>query len=296
MNKLLFAFLLMGATLSGIAQELNCNLVVNAQQTGHENVQVFKTLERQLTEFVNNTQWTNRTYSPQERIDCSMVITINDYNNDVFQATLQVQSSRPVFNSTYSTPIYNFNDRNFTFRYLEFQNLVYNPSQFESNLISVLAYHVFMILGLDADTFELNGGEPFYRQAQTITNFSQQGNFKGWKLEDGQQSRFVLIDNILSPTFKEFHTVMYDYHRNGLDVMADNTKQGKEAIAGVFENLRVMNSQRPNSFLLRIFFDAKANEILDVFGGGPKVNVAEVKDILNRIAPTHASKWREINY
>lgn len=295
MRKLIFIFFI-ACTTVGFSQELNCNLVINAQQTGNENVQVFKTLERQLTEFVNNTQWTNTVYKPQERIDCSIVINISDYSSDVFQATIQVQSSRPVFNSTYSTPVYNFNDRNFAFKYLEFQNLVYNPTQFESNLVSVLAYHVFMILGLDADTFELNGGEPFFKQAQTITNFSQQGNYKGWKLEDGQQSRFVLIDNILSPTFKEFRTVMYDYHRNGLDVMADNDKKGKEVIAKVFEDLRTMNNQRPNSFLMRVFFDAKANEILDIFSGGPKMNVTEVKDILNRIAPTHASKWREINF
>ncbi|OBX26264.1 uncharacterized protein DUF4835 [Gelidibacter algens] len=295
MRKFIFTLFLVCNTVV-FSQELNCNLVVNAQQTGNENVQVFKTLERQLTEFVNNTQWTDKIFKPQERIDCSIIINVIDYNSDVFQATIQVQSSRPVFNSSYSTPVYNFNDKNFTFQYLEFQNLVYNPTQFESNLVSVLAYHVFMILGLDADTFELNGGDPYFKQAQTITNFSQQGNFKGWKLEDGQQSRFALIDNVLSPTFKEFRTVMYNYHRKGLDVMADNDKIGKEAIAGVFDNLSTMNNRRPNSFLMRVFFDAKANEILDIFSDGPKVNVTQIKDVLNKIAPTHADKWREINF
>ena len=295
MRKLIF-ILFIASTVVGFSQELNCNLIINAQQTGNENVQVFKTLERQLTEFINNTQFTNTSYKPQERIDCSMVINISDYNSDIFQATIQVQSSRPVFNSTYSTPVYNFNDRNFTFKYLEFENLVFNASQFESNLVSVLTYHVFMILGLDADTFELNGGDPFFKQAQSITNYSQQGNYKGWKLEDGQQSRFVLIDNILSPTFKEFRSVMYNYHRNGLDVMAENDKKGKEVIGEVLGNLKTMNDQRPNSFLMRVFFDAKANEILDIFAAGPKVNITETKDILNRIAPTHASKWREINF
>ncbi|MBJ7881692.1 DUF4835 family protein [Gelidibacter salicanalis] len=295
MHKFIFIFFL-GCTSVMFSQELNCNLVVNAQQTGNENVQVFKTLERQLTEFINNTQWTNKMFSPQERIDCSMVINIVDYNSDSFQATIQVQSSRPVFNSTYNTPVYNFNDRNFTFQYLEFQNLVYNPTQFESNLVSVLAYHVFMILGLDADTFELNGGDAYYKQAQTITNYSQQGNFKGWKLEDGQQSRFALIDNMLSPTFKEFRTVMYNYHRKGLDVMSENDKKAKESIALVFDDLATMHNRRPNSFLMRVFFDAKANEILDIFSDGPKVNVTDIKDILNKVAPTHASKWRAINF
>jgi hypothetical protein len=151
-----------------IAQELNCSVVVNAQQTGNENVQVFKTLEKQLTEFVNNTSWTNNSFKPQERINCSMVITIQNYDSDFFQATLQIQSSRPVFNSSYSTPIYSFNDRDFSFQYLEFQNLVYNPNQFESNLVSVLTFHIYMILGLDADSFQLNGGDKYFEQAQNI--------------------------------------------------------------------------------------------------------------------------------
>lgn len=124
-------------TLPMLAQELNCNLVVNAQQTGNENVQVFKTLEKQLNEFVNNTRWTNRKYENQERIDCSMVIIIRSYSSDAFQASIQVQSARPVFNSSYSTSVYNFNDKDFNFNYLEYQNLNFNSSQYESNLISV---------------------------------------------------------------------------------------------------------------------------------------------------------------
>lgn len=279
------------------SQELNCTVVVNAQQTGNENVQVFKTLERQLNEFVNNTQWTNKNFKPQERIDCSMNINITDYNTDSFQATIQVQSSRPVFNSTYNTPIYNFNDKDFNFQYLEFQNLVYNPNQFESNLVSVLTFHIYMMLGLDADTFTLNGGDQYFRQAQTITNYSQQGNtYKGWKLEDGLQTRFVLIDNLLSPTYKEFRSVLYDYHINGLDIMADSAKEGKENIAATMTDLNTMNQRRPNSFLLRVFFDAKSDEMADIFSGGPSVNITSVVEILNRIAPTHASKWRNISF
>uniref|UniRef100_UPI00404B753F type IX secretion system protein PorD n=1 Tax=Gelidibacter sp. TaxID=2018083 RepID=UPI00404B753F len=281
---------------TAFSQELNCEVVVNAQMTGNENVQVFKTLERQLKEFVNNTQWTNKSFKPQERINCSMVINVQDYNNDSFQATIQIQSSRPTFNSSYSTPVYNFNDRDFTFQYLEFQNLVYNPNQYESNLVSVLTYHIYMILGLDADTFSQNGGDEYFRQVQNITNYSQQSNFKGWKLEDGLQSRFAMIDNLMSPTFKEFRTVMYNYHLNGLDTMADNPKKAKEALTGIFPMLREMNNKRPNSFLLRVFFDAKADEIEQIFSDGPSVNVTETIEILNRIAPTHASKWRNINF
>src|SRR5690606_4130091 len=293
-NILFVLVFLFGYT--AFSQELNCEVVVNAQMTGNENVQVFKTLERQLREFVNNTQWTNKSFKPQERINCSMVINVQDYNNDSFQATIQIQSSRPVFNSSYSTPVYNFNDRDFTFQYLEFQNLVYNPNQYESNLISVLTYHIYMILGLDADTFSQNGGDDYFKQVQNITNYSQQSNYKGWKLEDGLQSRFAMIDNLMSPTFKEFRTVLYNYHINGLDTMADNPKKAKESLVGIFPTLREMNNKRPNSFLLRVFFDAKADEIEQIFSDGPSVNITDTIEILNRIAPTHASKWRNINF
>ncbi|WOD43644.1 DUF4835 family protein [Hwangdonia lutea] len=288
--------LLVSFGVNGFSQELNCNIVVNALQTGNENLQIFKTLEKQLNEFVNNTKWTNKTYANQERINCSMVISITNFSGEAFQGTLQVQSSRPVFGSSYSTPLYSFNDKDFSFRYLEFQNLTFNPTQFESNLVSVLAFHIYMILAIDADSFSENGGDSYYSQAQTITNYSQQQNFKGWKVEDGLQSRFALIDNVLSPTFKEYRAVMYNYHIHGLDIMSDDAKGGKEQIADALMTFNAMNSRRPNSFVLRTFFDAKADEIQQIFSDGPNVNITNVKDMLQKVAPTHAAKWRNIKF
>ena len=295
MRNILFAIVFLFIS-NSFAQELTCSVVVNAQMTGNENVQVFKTLEKQLNEFVNNTSWTNKSFKPQERINCSMVINIQNYDNDLFQGTLQIQSSRPVFNSSYSTPVYSFNDRDFTFQYLEFQNLVFNPNQFESNLVSVLTYHIYIILGLDADTFQLHGGDDYFKQAQTILNYSQQENYKGWKLEDGNQTRFTLIDNILSPTFEEFRTAMYVYHLKGLDEMSNNAKKGKSQISDAILELSAMNTRRPNSFLMRVFFDAKAQEIEDIFSDGPSVDITDLVSILTKIAPTHASKWRNISF
>jgi len=278
----------------GISQELNCTVTVVAQQTGNDNNQVFKTLERQLTELINNKQWTDKKFKIQERINCSMVINVQSNDNDAFSATLQVQTSRPVFGSTYSTPVYTFNDKDFRFRYLEFQNLVFNPNQFESNLISVLSFHVYMILGMDADTFKPNGGDEYYRQAQTIANYSAQGNFSGWRLEDGLQSRFALIDNILSPTYKEFRTSMYDYHRKGMDLMSVNISTGKKAVQAAIVDLQKMHTRRPNSFLMRVFFDTKANEIASVFSGGPQTNISSLVNTLNKISPINAAKWKKI--
>tara|TARA_R110002049_G_scaffold41236_2_gene124489 strand:+ start:1515 stop:2402 length:888 start_codon:yes stop_codon:yes gene_type:complete len=292
----ILAVLLFSFGVSGFTQELNCTVVVNAQQTGNENFPIFKTLEKQLNEFVNNTKWTKKTFAPQERIDCSMYINVANYSGESFQASLQVQSSRPVYGSSFTSPVYNFNDGDFNFRYLEFQNLIYNPTQFESNLVSVLAFHIYIILGLDADSFAPNGGADYYKQTQIITNYSQQGNFSGWKVEDGLQSRFALIDNILSPTFKEYRDVVYSYHREGLDVMSDNVKQGKEQIAASLKVFQTMNSRRPNSFLLRTFFDAKADEIEQVFSDGPSVNMASLKETLQKVAPMYSSKWQNITF
>ncbi|HMR15623.1 type IX secretion system protein PorD [Mariniflexile maritimum] len=293
-NSFILLFFCFG--ILGFSQELNCNVLVNAQQTGDENLPIFKTLQKQLNEFVNNTKWTNKTFSSQERIDCSMVINVVGYSGESFQASLQVQSSRPVYGSSFTTPIYNFNDKDFNFKYLEFQNLTFNPTQYESNLVSVLAFHVYMVLGLDADTFSENGGEAYFKQAQTIANYSQQENYKGWKLADGLQSRFALIDNLLSPTFKEFRQVMYSYHRQGLDAMSNNVKEGKEQIATALKQFQAMNSRRPNSFLIRTFFDAKADEIEQIFSDGPNVNIASVKETLQKVAPMHSSKWQNIKF
>lgn len=292
----IFVLLIFCFAVKGNSQELNCNLVVNAEQTGNENFSIFKTLEKELNEFINNRKWTDKSFKPQERINCSMVINISNYSGESFQGTLQVQSSRPVYGSSFSTPVYNFNDKDFNFKYLEYQNLIYNPNQFESNLVSVLAYHVYIILALDADTFELKGGDEYYKQARIITNYSQQGNYKGWKLEDGLQSRFAFIDNVLSPTYKEYREVLYAYHRKGLDVMANNVKEGKEEIATALQKFQTMNSRRPNSFLLRTFFDAKVDEIEQIFTDGPSVDIASVKETLQNVAPMYNSKWQNIKF
>ncbi|MDA9002216.1 DUF4835 family protein [Flavobacteriaceae bacterium] len=279
------------------SQELNCKLVVNAQQTGNENVQVFKTLEKQLNEFVNNTRWTSKNFKIQERIECSMVINVQNYQSDAFQASIQIQSARPIYNAFYASSLYNFNDKDFNFNYLEYQNLNFNTTQFESNLVSVIAFHVYMILGMDADSFELNGGDIYYKQARDIVSYSQQSNFKGWEPPTGgAQTRSALISNVLSPTFKEFHSVLFNYHFNGLDVMAKDVKKGKTAIVSSLMELESLNKRRPNSFLLRVFFDAKADEISDIFSGGPNVNIADLASMLSKVAPMHSSKWKNIKF
>ncbi|WP_046745452.1 type IX secretion system protein PorD [Kordia zhangzhouensis] len=296
MRNLVLSILCCCVTLFMSAQELNCQITVDTQQINQTNQQIFKTLERSLTDFVNKTQWTNKKFAPQERINCSMVINVSQYNSDEFVATIQVQSSRPVYNSSFESPVFNFNDRQFRFIYQEFQPIVYNPNAFTSNLVSVISYYVYVILGIDADTFSLRGGSDYFAQAQQIVNLSQTSPFLGWKEADGNRTRWTLLDNMLNNTHKEYRTVMYNYHRVGLDVMADDPRAGKEAISGTLELFKALYNRRPNSFLLQTFFDAKAEEIQSIFSGGPKINVVRLVETLNKVAAFHSSKWGKIKF
>jgi hypothetical protein len=277
------------------AQQLNCTVTVNAQKLPNSNLQVFKTLESSLTEFVNKTDWTGQTLKQNEKINCSMYITISSHGSDQFGATIQVQSSRPIFNSSYSSPVLNFNDKDFTFRYTEFENLVFNPSTFDSNLVSVIAFYSYIILGMDADTFVLESGNPNFEIAQNISNVAQQGGSKGWSQTDGNQNRYFLINDLLSPTFKTIRQTLFDYH-TGMDLMSQDLKTSKEKIKGTLANLAKLNASRPNAFLSRVFFDAKSDEIVSVFSGGPSITISDLVDNLNKISPLNSSKWTQIKY
>lgn len=294
-NILLFIFCTV-AVLSAKAQELNCTVTIDAEQTGQPNLQIFNTLETQLREFVNNTKWTDKTYKNQERIDCNMSLVVSKYDGDTFTATLQIQSSRPVFGSTYDSPVYNYFDKQVSFNYKEYEPLNFNINTFGSNIVSVVAFHVYTILGLDADTFTLNGGQEYFEIAKQITNTAASSNFQGWKANDGNQSRYRYNDALLSSVYKDFHNVMYQYHREGLDIMASDTKTAKQEIAKAINNLKGINDRRPNSYLLRTFFDAKGDEIQAIFSGGPQVDITKLVENLNRMAPTKQSNWSEIKF
>lgn len=278
------------------AQELNCSIVINADQTGRQNEQIFKTLEQSLNDFVNKTTWTDKVYQPQERINCGMVITITERDVDRFSASIQVQSSRPIYHSTYSSPVFNYNDKDFNFNYVEFQNLTLNPNQFDSNLVSVLAYYVYIIIGIDADSFQKNGGTEYYNKAKNIVNVAQGQNSKGWNPTDGLQNRYQLIDQLLSPTYKEYRNAMYGYHRMALDEMSDNPKRAKERLVLVINQFKRMHAKRPNSFIQRIFFDAKSDEITQIYSEGPNVRITELVETLNKVSPNNNAKWSKIKF
>ncbi len=297
MRSFCILFLFLGLAFTSLGQELNCTITVNSDQVSQTNQQIFRTLERSLNDFVNKNKWTNRVNKENERVNARMFITVTKYESNRFEANIQIQSSRPVFNTSYESPVFNYKDNEFNFEYIEFQPLIYNQNVFNSNLVGVISYYVYIVLGLDADTFALEGGTDFYKEAQKIVTQAQGSNFPGWSQSaTDNRTRFVLVDNLLSNTFREYRIAMYNYHRKGLDILGDNNSTGKQVISGSMRLFETLIQRRPNAFLIQTFFDAKSEEILNIFSDGPKVDVVALKSTLNRIAPFYSSTWSEIKY
>lgn len=294
-KTILFSFLSFFIFTTVSSQELNCSFSINADQVGVSNKQVFKTLERSLSDFINDQQWTGKVYKNHEKIDCGMTLIITSYTNTTnFSGTLQINAVRPVYGSNYKTPIFNFKDSSISFTYTEFEPLIYNAAAYESNLISLISYYAYMILGIDADTFALKGGEAYYQQAMDIVNLAQQGNYSGWDPKRNSLNRYSLVDLILSNAHKEYREIMYGYHRNAMDVFSENSEMAKNEILTQIMSFEALNKRSQNSFMFRIFFDAKSDEVVDIFNSGPKLEVRDLKKLLNRISAPNSEKWKKI--
>jgi hypothetical protein len=296
MRKLGF-FLLLFFSISLLkSQELNCLVTVNYNQVQGSNTQIFKTLEKSLTEFVNQTKWTTKEVKPEERIDCAFTIIISSRASNTFKATLQVQSSRPVYDSSYASPILNLKDNDFNFKYNEFDPLIYNRNSFDSNLISTIVFYANIILGADADTFKRNGGEVYLKEAQNVMLQAQQSGLASWQNVVGKQNRFLLIDNLLSPKLRPYRAATYTYHRLGLDVFSSNKKKGKQTIENAILSLESVYNKTVGNYLIRLFFDAKADEIVNMYSDGPVTNSQKrLTQMVKKISPNNNSKWKNIN-
>ena len=272
-------------------QVLDCKVSVNADLVDQTNNQIFETLERELNEFVNTTSWVDVRSEGYNKINCTMLITIENYANNEFQANLQIQSSRPVFGSTYSTSLLNRKDDNFNFSYQEFESLNFNPNSTNTSLVSLISYYVFVILGIDADSFALFGGDPYYDQARKIVDLSQTNRFSGWKQSENKTNRYWLIDQLSTKPFSLYRQAFYDYHINGLDVMVNQPELGKQTISKSIADLKSLSESRPNSLVVQLFFDTKSDEVVQIFSGGPSFDTSQLRKDLNRVAPFFSAKW-----
>ena len=291
---LLFFIFLSSITIS--SQELNCQVTVNFDQVSGSNRQVFTTLETAISEFVNQKKWTDKTVKSQERINCAMNIIITKRDNNTFEGSIQIQSTRPVYGTSYETPILNIRDNDFNFKYNEFDQFIYNPTRFDSNLISMIVFYTYIILGVDADSFALNGGETYLKEAENVTLQAQQSGLAAWSNQVGVQNRFQMIDNLLSPGLNQFRSVLYTYHRKGLDVLTGDAKIAKQSLENTIITLDRLFNKVIGNPLLRLFFDAKADEIVNLYSDGPNTRSKQrLLAVLQKISPNNSSKWRKIN-
>ena len=294
MNRFFSFCVLFFFSVSVFTQELRCEVVVNSDLVNQTNKQVFSTLQKSIQELMNSQVWTSQKWNSEERINCSLILNLTRYSDNNFEGTLQVQSQRPIYDSNYNSPILNFQDIDISFSYQEFQPLFYNSNRYDSNLISILSFYAYMIIGLDSDTFKPQGGQLFYSYAQKISNLAQQSKNDGWISTGNRKNRYWLVDSILSNAFKEFRTTNYQYHRKGLDLMTSDQFTAKTNITNSLSNLSELNKRRPNSFLIQLFFDAKSQEIVNIFSDGIKIELDATKQLLRRVAPFFNNKWKEI--
>ena len=291
---LLFFIFLSSITIS--SQELNCQVTVNFDQVSGSNRQVFTTLETAISEFVNQKKWTDKTVKSQERINCAMNIIITKRDNNTFEGSIQIQSTRPVYGTSYETPVLNIRDNDFNFKYNEFDQFIYNPTRFDSNLISTIVFYTYIILGVDADSFALNGGETYLKEAENVTLQAQQSGLAAWSNQVGVQNRFQMIDNLLSPGLNQFRSVIYNYHRKGLDELTGDAKIAKQSLENTIITLDRLFNKVIGNPLLRLFFDAKADEIVNLYSDGPNTRSKQrLIAVLQKISPNNSSKWRKIN-
>ena len=300
MKKLLYLFSLLIFCNFSFAQELNAQVQVNYQNIGGSNLQLYRTLEKSLKDFINNTSWTGKKLQNFEKIKCSFAIVLTEKSGNNFKGTLVVQSLRPVYGSQYESPILNINDTNFSFEYIENQNMIFNERQFSGkNLIDVLSFYVYLILGYDADTFQMKGGTPWFDKAMKITQNSQNQNYAGWSQIESPRNRGVLISAILSEQNSTLRNFYYNYHRTGLDNLAKADQiSTKQIIASELMKLKFYDNNFQMNYPFNIFIESKKDEIFNIFNSNNNgsVNMSELKQLMNTFSPKDSdSKWNKWN-
>jgi len=276
------------------AQELNCNVQLNSDQVQGTNKSVFNTLQKSISEFVNNRKWTELTFANNERIECTFNIVVKSVANDFYTAEIQVQSRRPIFNSGYYTTLFNFKDNSFNFNYKEFDQLEMNENTITSNLTAVLSYYAYVLIGYDMDSYSRLGGTPYFQKAEGIVNSAQGTELSGWKAFESSKNRYALVNNIMDEAFKKYRNYFYEYHRLGLDEMSTNMTNGRARIAAGLPLLREANRARPSAIIISSFLDAKTDELVNIFSQATTKEKTEAVEILSDVNPTQSGRYEQI--
>lgn len=297
--KKLYILLLALLPMTLWAQELKCTVTVNSDQIQGVSKQTFEALRQSIEEVMNQTQWTNMTFMETERIECSMLVVVNSVDDNLMKCEMTLQSRRPVFGTNYNSTVINFQDKNFTFRYQEFDRIEYQPTQFTTNLAALIGFYSYLIIGHDMDTFSKLGGTPYYNICENIINLSQSASIedseaKGWKAFDSNRNRYAILSNIKDEAFRPYREYVYAYHRQGLDIMADNAANGRARIAEGLPVLRTCYNARPATYVINTFLDAKSDELIHIFQGGSDREKDMAIETLSAIDPTRSTEYEKI--
>lgn len=281
------------------SQELNCNVQISAQKIQGSNREVFESMQKDIYEFMNNTVWTNHVFNYAERIDCNVLITLTDQlSADEFKGTIQIQLRRPVFNTTYNSTMLNFIDNNFQFRYVEFQPLEFDPNTYRSNLVSVLGYYAYLILGFDYDSFSPLGGTEFFQVAEKVVTNAQNASEAGWKPYDGSRNknRYWLVKNLLDKQYEGVRRFIYEYDINGLDRMESRISEARTNMVESLKLLQEVYRRKPDPFmyLLQIVMESKSDELVNIFSGAFPEEKGRVVEILTEIDSGNKNKYQKI--
>ena len=303
MRKTCLILILLGTLLPRLySQELQANVAVIANRipstVDHKQ---FQTLQTALYNFINGRQWSNESFKSNEKIICNFLINISSNTDaNTFQATLTIQAGRPVYNSSYTSPLINFQDENFTFRYVEYQTLDFNENRvqgsepYAANLTAEIAYYVYIILGLDFDTFSLRGGDPYFQKALNIVNNAPEAqNINGWKPFDGVRNRYWLIENLTNSKYTLVHDAYYCYFRSGLDQLYDKEDDARTAILNALNMLNTVNTETPNTMILQFWFQGKSTELDKIFQKSPPDEKARALDLLTRLDISNLNKYKQ---
>ncbi len=290
-------FLFIGLPLLLPAQELNCKVTVIPNNIQTVDKRVFQTLEKSLMDFMNSRRWTNDVFAPNEKIQCDIGLNVTKEEGGVkFTAKLNVVSSRPVFNTTYKTTMFNWVDDDVVFNYIEYQPIEFNEnSSSNTNLASLFAYYAYIILGMDYDSFSPKGGAQWFAKAQGIVNLCQSKEEPGWKSSGKIKSRYWLMENLTNTKYNQFHNILYSYHREGMDKMFDDPEGARKTIISQLTLLGTLQQDNPNSVVISQFFAAKSNELRDLFSNSPADEKAQVIQLLMRLDPTNSANYQKIN-
>lgn len=277
------------------AQELNSRVQILAPNISNINKKNLELLQTTIRDFLNNNKWTSETYMPQERIECNFVITITNWDgSSAYTAEAQIQSSRPVYGSSYYSTLLNISDKDFDFNYNDGQSLDFSEQNFISNLSSLLGYYAYTIIGLDKDSFSKLGGSPFYSKAQMVMNIAQTGSNKGWKAYDGLRNRYWLNENLLNNSFKELRVFIYDYHFNGLDKLQENASNGAKNILSLLSGLQVLDKQKLGSIFPNVYLASKADEVTNILSIMELPERIRAYNLLSDIDPANIGKYEAL--